>query len=154
MSKMEKSLICLFKSIWYLLLTITCRSLLIQNWFPLIDEIDNKYETIGIFFTDFGVIKTTLIIFCVVFFIVSAICFVIKAIYNLWLFFYYQLFYNNKYNKIQVNINEENKITDSYLEFNNGDRVPLYITKIVGNTINEVKETTNTTQHEVQNEEK
>ena len=132
-----------------ILLTIIGVFIFARFCIPLMDKMVNIYETIGPFkYSSFkelvlGIGEMTFIIFYIAFFAMAILCFAAKAIYNLWLFFYYLLFYNNNYDKIQINVNDENQIIDSYLEFRNGDRLPLYINKIVGKEIKEQPDDSN-----------
>lgn len=132
------------KSIWYTFLGLTCCAFTMQICIPLLEKCNFEYEVIGgIFFKGFDIIKVSLILFGTGFFIISTICFAIKAIYNLWMFFYYTFFYTGSKSKVQINVDESNHIVDSYMEFSNGEKVPLYITRVIGKINEEENKTDN-----------
>lgn len=63
--------------------------------------------------------------------VASFIGFTLKALVSIILAFYYSLFYNDRCTRMQIKIDENNRIKESYMELKNGDIIPLIISKIV-----------------------
>ena len=127
-----KSLICTFGAVIY--------SIIISELFPNLIYLITQYESLRPFDK---VIITPLYIFMVLFFLLLLISLIIKAIQEIISFFYYAFFYNNKYDKMEIKIDQNNIIKESFIQFKNGDILPITISKIVTNvpvTINEEKE--------------
>lgn len=74
-------------------------------------------------------------IFFAIFTILGVIALIIKSLGHMVLCFYYFFFYKNKYEKIQLKIDEKEKIIkDCYVELKNGEKVPIEIYKVVIDT--------------------
>ena len=54
-----------------------------------------------------------------------------KLIISLYLTFYYGLYNENNMDKIEIKIDQNNIIRDSYMELSNGNKIPINISKIV-----------------------
>lgn len=89
------------------------------------------------------IIQISCIIICICFMSVAFISFSIKALISLILVFYYGLFYQNIYSNLQIRIDEQNRIKESYIEFKNGDILPVIISKIVTNNKINLEEDSN-----------
>lgn len=77
-----------------------------------------------------------LFIFSVVSFIAllsvfGVISFALKALQNLFLGFYYGLFYNPKYDNMHIKIDQDDIIRESFMELKNGEKIPIFISRIV-----------------------
>ena len=68
------------------------------------------------------------VIFVLLLSIIATVTFIIKAFQHLLSFFYYGFFYN--YDKMQIKIDEENKIQESYMELKNGKIIPINISRV------------------------
>lgn len=119
-----------FKSMLYTLGATIGTIFTIQTGIPMILNNITQYEKIGIWFKGFGVIKFGFILFINLFFIIGSIVFAIKAIYTMWLCYYYAFVYKNAYNSIKINVDENNVIQESYMEFKNGNKIPIEISRI------------------------
>lgn len=73
----------------------------------------------------------------------SVIGFSLKALVSIILSFYYGLFYNDRRVRMQIKIDENNRIKESYMELKNGDIIPVVISKIVGDKPVEFEENNN-----------
>lgn len=74
-------------------------------------------------------------IFFAIFTILGVIALIIKSLGHMVLCFYYFFFYKNKYERIQLKIDEKEKlIKDCYVELKNGEKVPIEIYKVVIDT--------------------
>lgn len=126
-----------FKSLWYTIISLISISFIIEKCIQFLKKIINTYTTSGEVLKQFSIITISIFIFFFMFVSMACLCFIFKALYNLWLFFYYSLLCTYSYSRVQINVDENNIIKDSYIEFSNGDKVPLDITKIVSNVTDE-----------------
>lgn len=63
--------------------------------------------------------------------IFMVISFTLKSLQNLFLGFYYGLFYNPKHDKMHIKIDQDDIIRESFMELKNGERIPVFISRIV-----------------------
>ena len=88
-------------------------------------------------------IKLSFGIFFAIFTVIGVIALIIKSFGHMILCFYYFFFYQNKYEKIKLRIDEkEKRIKDCYVEMKNGDKIPIEIYKAVIDTNEEKVEET------------
>lgn len=73
----------------------------------------------------------------------SVIGFALKALVSIILAFYYGLFYNDRCTRMQIKIDENDRIKESYIELKNGDIIPVLISKIVADKHVEFEENSN-----------
>lgn len=130
-----------FKSFFIsLAATIMCL-LAVQIMIPLFKkEMINISSSIT--FYGLKAFSSWIIIFFTIFVVLAAISFTIKAIWELILFFYFTIFYVDKYDSVNLSVDQNNVIRESYVEFKNGQKVPIQISKIVYNNPQENSETT------------
>ena len=63
--------------------------------------------------------------------IFMVISFTLKSLQNLFLGFYYGLFYNPKYDNMHIKIDQDDIIRESFMELRNGEKIPIFISRIV-----------------------
>lgn len=105
----------------------------IQIMIPIfLKEVNNI--SLGIPFYGFKAFGCWIILFLTVFCVFGSIFFILKSIIELIKFFYFSLFYTGKnYDKINLTVDQNNIIRESFVEFKNGQRLPIEINKIVYN---------------------
>lgn len=92
----------------------------------------------------FGTIfKLSNIIIAILFTGASTIAFALKALVSLISMFYYGLFYEDRCTRMQIKIDENNRIRESYMELKNGDIIPVIISKIITDKHIEFEENNN-----------
>ena len=123
----------LMSACWTLVSVIWIDKVIIKD-LPLMIESLSKTNTFILAFQIF-------VLFAIVSF---GIAYIIKAIQHMYLFLCYTFFkeredYTEKYKSVTVEIDENNFINKSYIEFMNGQKIPFLISRMVAPTIQEVK---------------
>ena len=129
-----------FKSFFASLVATIISLFTMQIMIPLFLKEVNKISS-SITFYGFKAFGSWLIIFFTSFCVLGSIFFILKAIIEMIKFFYYSIFYNgNQYDKINLSVDQDNIIRESYVEFKNGQKLPIDIRKIVYNPVEEKQE--------------
>ena len=89
------------------------------------------------------IVLLSLKIFLILFFLAGAVTSVIKVVINIFIFFSSWFIddkpIQTKMKRMKINV-EDNIITDGYVEFNDGTKIPLYIKGIAAKKVKEVME--------------
>lgn len=86
----------------------------------------NKYS-----YTIKNMIVISTLVFIILLMVFIIISFALKSLQNLFLGFYYGLFYNPKYDNMHIKIDQDDIIRESFMELKNGDKIPIFISRIV-----------------------
>lgn len=78
-----------------------------------------------------NMIAISTLIFIILLMLFIIISFLLKSIQNLFLGFYYGLFYNPKHDKMYIKIDQDDIIRESFMELKNGEKIPIFISRIV-----------------------
>ena len=111
------SLKCFFKLLPTVVTTVGDYTYLFEHWF-----------------------KSTLLLFIFLVAVFASLSFIVGAIMNMFLFFYYTFFYTFKFSKMEILIDQNDFIQDSFVEYKNGDRLPVEIKRMVTNLPKEPNE--------------
>lgn len=129
----------LFKSIIYVFLSVMT-SYIVHMYLPFTFDIISKYSEITMFRE---ILILSLMISISLVFLALFITFIIKALQHLAMFTYDVFFrntdYTTDYKNVIIEVDENNIINKSYIEFMNGQKIPFLISRMVAPTIQEVK---------------
>ena len=96
-----------------------------------ISELANVTDLSKFTFTIKNGFVISLKIFIVLLLVSGTIVFTIKTIQCLFLAYYYGLFYNPKYDNMHIKIDQDGIIRESFIELKNGEKIPVFISRIV-----------------------
>lgn len=118
-----KSPVHFFLALYHVILCVVCTCCSINI---------NLNKIIGVFYTNniFKVIGICFYIFICLLVIFGSIAFFIGTIFHLIMFYYYAFFYKHNDREINITVDENYIIRDSFVELSNGRIIPIKIKKV------------------------